>query len=137
MPPLAENVAYWSDNLSPEAAAALPPHAMGWGWPVGQASETGDVVQNADGSASATLTVPNNVSPSLVRREIEKVRVTEERQVAGAIIGKGGSRIRLVRKDSGAEISIENGSGAGSDRKVVVKGNPHQVRLAYSLLQQR
>ena len=58
-------------------------------------------------------------------------------QVAGAIIGKGGSRIRLVRKESGAEISIENGSASGSDRKISLKGSPYQVRVAYSLLQQR
>lgn len=64
MPHMAE--AYWADSLSAEnsAAASLQPHAMAWAaWSMGQA-DPADLVQNADGSASATLTVPNNVSLS-------------------------------------------------------------------------
>lgn len=60
---MAESVAYWSDNLSPDNNSALPPHAVGWAWPMGQPADPADLIQNADGSASATLTVPNNVSP--------------------------------------------------------------------------
>ncbi|KAI1298184.1 Heterogeneous nuclear ribonucleoprotein K [Halotydeus destructor] len=71
-------------------------------------------VTNPDGSATATLTVPNNI--------------------AGAIIGKAGNRIRLVRRDSGADVSINNGPGL--DRTVTVKGSVDQVRRAYSMLQQ-
>jgi poly(rC)-binding protein 2/3/4 len=74
-----------------------------------------NLVENQDGSASATLTVPNNV--------------------AGAIIGKGGNRIRVVRRDSGADISIDNGTGPGTDRTVLIKGTQDQVRMAYSMLQ--
>ena len=138
---MADNVAYWSESLSAENSAGLPPHAVGWAWPMGQPADPADLIQNPDGSASATLTVPNNVSPprvlSLLSLTDDGRRTRSPCQVAGAIIGKGGSRIRLVRKDSGAEISIENGSGTGSDRKVTVKGNANQVRIAYSLLQQR
>jgi heterogeneous nuclear ribonucleoprotein K len=57
-------------------------------------------------------------------------------QVAGAIIGKGGSRIRQLRSQSQADISIE-GTPSGSDRKISIKGRQDQVKNAYLLLQKR
>lgn len=57
--------------------------------------------------------------------------------MAGAIIGKGGNRIRIVRRDSGADISIDNGTGPGTDRTVLIKGSQDQVRMAYSMLHRR
>lgn len=64
MPHMAE--AYWADGMSAEsnAAAAMPPHAVAqWAaWSMGQTADPADLITNPDGSASATLTVPNNVS---------------------------------------------------------------------------
>lgn len=85
-----ESVPYWSDAILPDSPASVPPnpspqaHGHGHGhsqWP-GQANpyamnsgapgpgpgpapppvEPTNLVENADGSASATLTVPNNVT---------------------------------------------------------------------------
>lgn len=57
--------------------------------------------------------------------------------MAGAIIGKGGNRIRTVRRDSGAEIAIENASGQARERVITIKGTQPQVRMAYTMLQRR
>ena len=57
--------------------------------------------------------------------------------MAGAIIGKGGNRIRLVRRDSGAEIAIDSAVGPGNDRVITVKGSTHQVRMACSMIHKR
>lgn len=125
-------VSFWSD-VFPEPTTATPPRMMYPSWGTGHhaslpplypslhhvssSADPENFVKNDDGTVSATLTVPNSI--------------------AGAIIGKGGSRIRLVRRDSGADISIDGGSGPGSDRKVSIKGSQEQVRMAYSMLQQR
>lgn len=65
---MTENVPYWADNVPADSNAAIPPH---WAWSMGQqaavaAAEPADLIQNPDGSASATLTVPNNVSHNLM-----------------------------------------------------------------------
>lgn len=57
--------------------------------------------------------------------------------MAGAIIGKGGNRIRTVRRDSGAEIAIDNSNGQSRDRIITIKGTQPQVRMAYTMLQRR
>jgi len=49
----------------------------------------------------------------------------------------GGNRIRNVRRDSGADISIEKCSGLSKDRVITIRGTPPQVRLAYEMLQRR
>lgn len=58
-------------------------------------------------------------------------------EVAGAIIGKGGNRIRLVRRDSGAEIAIDSAVGPGNERVITVKGSSPQVRMACSMIHKR
>lgn len=62
MPQMPDNVAYWADSLTPDNSGLTSHAVAGWAWPMGQPVDPADMVQNADGSASATLTVPNNVS---------------------------------------------------------------------------
>ncbi|XP_054160817.1 heterogeneous nuclear ribonucleoprotein K-like [Oppia nitens] len=114
---------YWSDVIpNDNITTGAPIHSPnlwsdGYGAGNDESSFTsGDqnIIENIDGSATATISVPNNV--------------------AGAIIGKGGNRIRIVRRDSGAEISIDSAVGTGNERKITVKGNADQVRVACSMI---
>lgn len=58
-------------------------------------------------------------------------------QLAGAIIGKGGARIREIRSESGAGITIEEPLPGSNDRIITITGQPSQIKMAQYLLQQR
>lgn len=58
-------------------------------------------------------------------------------QLAGAIIGKGGARIRKIRSDSGAGITIDEPLPGSNDRIITITGIPSQIQMAQYLLQQR
>lgn len=58
-------------------------------------------------------------------------------QLAGAIIGKGGSRIRKIRQESGAGITIDGPLPGANDRIITITGQPQQIQMAQYLLQQR
>lgn len=58
-------------------------------------------------------------------------------QLAGAIIGKGGGRIRKIRNDSGAGITIDEPLQGSNDRIITITGSPNQIQMAQYLLQQR
>lgn len=71
-----------------------------------------------DGDTTTSISVPNSL--------------------AGAIIGKAGIRIKRVRQESGATITIDNPTGHnGKERLITIKGTAKQVRYAYTLLQNR
>ena len=57
-------------------------------------------------------------------------------QVAGAIIGKGGDRIRNIRQRSGADIKIEDPQPGKSDRVITISGYNDQISYAQFLMQQ-
>ncbi|XP_065160695.1 heterogeneous nuclear ribonucleoprotein K-like isoform X2 [Atheta coriaria] len=63
-------------------------------------------------------------------------QVTIPKDLAGAIIGKGGSRIRKIRQDSGAGITIDEPLPGSNDRIITITGNPNQIQMAQYLLQQ-
>ncbi|XP_012272638.1 heterogeneous nuclear ribonucleoprotein K isoform X2 [Orussus abietinus] len=64
-------------------------------------------------------------------------QVTIPQNLAGAIIGKGGARIRKIRSDSGAGIMIDDELLPGSnDRIITISGLPSQIQMAQYLLQQ-
>ncbi|XP_067123662.1 heterogeneous nuclear ribonucleoprotein K isoform X1 [Centruroides vittatus] len=63
-------------------------------------------------------------------------QVTVPNELAGAIIGKGGQRIRKIRRDSGAGITIDEALPGSSDRVITISGTPQQVQMAQFLLQQ-
>jgi len=63
-------------------------------------------------------------------------QVTIPKDAAGAIIGKGGARIRKIRSDSGANISIEDSRPGVNDRVITITGAESQIKHAQYLLQQ-
>jgi len=63
-------------------------------------------------------------------------QVTIPKDAAGAIIGKGGLRIRRIRQESGCNISIEDSKAGSDDRIITITGNDHQIKHAQYLLQQ-
>ncbi|XP_034947774.1 heterogeneous nuclear ribonucleoprotein K isoform X2 [Chelonus insularis] len=64
-------------------------------------------------------------------------QVTIPKDLAGAIIGKGGARIRKIRSDSGASITIDLPLPGSNDRIITISGAPNQIQMAQYLLQQR
>ncbi|KAL3288774.1 hypothetical protein HHI36_003208, partial [Cryptolaemus montrouzieri] len=63
-------------------------------------------------------------------------QVTIPKDLAGAIIGKGGGRIRKIRQDSGAGITIDEPLSGSNDRIITISGSPNQIQMAQYLLQQ-
>ncbi|XP_057660814.1 heterogeneous nuclear ribonucleoprotein K isoform X2 [Diorhabda carinulata] len=66
----------------------------------------------------------------------KSTQVTIPKDLAGAIIGKGGGRIRKIRMDSGANITIDEPLPGSNDRIITITGNPNQIQMAQYLLQQ-
>ncbi|XP_014289875.1 heterogeneous nuclear ribonucleoprotein K isoform X4 [Halyomorpha halys] len=92
-----------------------------------------------EGGAPGRFPPPPPPPPSVPFRRgdlPDQTQVTIPKDLAGAIIGKGGSRIRKVRSDSGAEITIDEPLPGSNDRIITIKGNPDQIQLAQYLLQQ-
>lgn len=63
-------------------------------------------------------------------------QVTIPKDAAGAIIGKGGARIRKIRADSCCSISIEDARPGSNDRIITITGTDQQIKHAQYLLQQ-
>ncbi|KAF4523283.1 hypothetical protein B566_EDAN009406 [Ephemera danica] len=63
-------------------------------------------------------------------------QVTIPKDLAGAIIGKGGARIRKIRSDSGAGITIDEPLPGSNDRVITITGTSNQIQMAQYLLQQ-
>ena len=58
-------------------------------------------------------------------------------QLAGLIIGRGGSRIMEIRDKSGATVTIEDSRDNSDDRIITITGTPDQIHCAQYLLQMR
>ena len=56
-------------------------------------------------------------------------------QLAGAIIGKGGTRIRQVQLESGTVIKMDDASSQSDDRIITINGTQEQIQYAQYLLQ--
>lgn len=63
-------------------------------------------------------------------------QVTIPKELAGAIIGKGGGRIRRIRSESNALIRIDEALPGSTDRLIVISGTPKQIQAAQLMLQQ-
>merc|ERR1719189_1739528 len=68
--------------------------------------------------------------------EEESTQVTIPNDLAGAIIGPGGQRIRKIRNDSKATITIDEPAPGSSERVITIAGNKKQIQTAQYLLQQ-
>ena len=58
-------------------------------------------------------------------------------QLAGLIIGKGGSRIKDIRQQSGASVTIADPDEGSDDRIITIVGTSDQIHCAQYLLQMR
>lgn len=67
----------------------------------------------------------------------ETTQVTIPKDLAGAIIGKAGGRIRRIRMDSNAFITIDEPLPGSTDRIITISGTAKQIQMAQFLLQQR
>ncbi|XP_030760141.1 LOW QUALITY PROTEIN: heterogeneous nuclear ribonucleoprotein K-like [Sitophilus oryzae] len=65
-----------------------------------------------------------------------QTQVTIPKDLAGAIIGKGGGRIRKIRQDSGAGITIDEPLPGSNDRIITISGTANEIQMAQYLLQQ-
>ncbi|XP_055707531.1 heterogeneous nuclear ribonucleoprotein K isoform X2 [Phlebotomus papatasi] len=68
--------------------------------------------------------------------EKNTTQVTIPKDLAGAIIGKGGGRIRRIRTESNAFITIDEPLRGSNDRIITITGTPKQIQTAQYLLQQ-
>jgi len=68
--------------------------------------------------------------------EPQTTQVTIPKDLAGAIIGRGGERIRNIRQRSGAEIKIEDPVDNKTDRIITLKGTAEQIQYGQFLMQQ-
>jgi len=66
----------------------------------------------------------------------ETTQVTIPKDVAGAIIGPGGQRIRKIRTESKANITIEDVQAGSNDRLITIEGTEAQISVARYLLRQ-
>jgi len=62
--------------------------------------------------------------------------VTIPNDVAGAIIGPGGQRIRKIRSDAKAEVSIAEPEAGSKERIITISGSQQAIQTAQYLLQQ-
>lgn len=85
---------------------------------------------------STQVTIPKDVS---VNFEYQRSRPLKPfvLQLAGAIIGKGGGRIRRIRSESNAFIQIDEALPGSTDRIITITGTPKQIQAAQYMLQQR
>ncbi|KAF2365386.1 K domain type 1 [Trinorchestia longiramus] len=77
----------------------------------------------------------NNNQPMGMAEQVT-TQVTIPKDVAGAIIGKGGARIRKIRADSCCSINIEDARPGSNDRVITIVGEEQQIKYAQYLLQQ-
>ncbi|UYV77023.1 ATP8A1 [Cordylochernes scorpioides] len=63
-------------------------------------------------------------------------KISIPNDLAGAIIGKGGQRIRKIRRESGAGITIDESQPGSNERVITISGTPQQIQMAQYLLQQ-
>merc|ERR550517_717200 len=68
--------------------------------------------------------------------EAGSTQVTIPKDMAGAIIGPGGSRIRKIRSDSKATITIDEPLPGSAERIITIHGSQRAIQTAQYLLQQ-
>lgn len=67
--------------------------------------------------------------------DVQTTQVSIPDKMTGAIMGRGGSRIKQIRLDSGAEIKIDPALPGQEDRIITIRGTPEQIQTAQYLLQ--
>merc|ERR1719361_1104459 len=67
---------------------------------------------------------------------VSTTKVTIPKDMGGAIIGPGGSRIRRIRMDSKADIKIAEAVEGSQERIITISGTERNIQTAQYLLQQ-
>ena len=57
-------------------------------------------------------------------------------QLAGAVIGKSGNRIKQIQAETGAMIKLDEADVEGDDRVITITGYPDEIEYAQYMLQQ-
>jgi len=57
-------------------------------------------------------------------------------QLAGAVIGKGGNRIKQIQAESGTSVKLDEADVEGEVRVITITGYPDEIEYAQYLLQQ-
>lgn len=116
-----------------------PPRNNGWGAPMNGGNANTMMNQAPPPNImSTTMSQPlgNNQGNGMSANGRSSTQVTIPKDLAGAIIGKGGGRIRKIRQDSGAGITIDEPLPGSNDRIITITGMPNQIQMAQYLLQQ-
>ncbi|CAG0891064.1 unnamed protein product [Cyprideis torosa] len=66
---------------------------------------------------------------------ITSKQVTVPKDLAGAVIGKSGSRIRKIRIESGCKIAIDDAKEGSEERIITMTGTASQIQMATVMLQ--
>ncbi|XP_017789216.1 PREDICTED: heterogeneous nuclear ribonucleoprotein K isoform X2 [Habropoda laboriosa] len=118
-----------------------PPYAGGnyngdgWGMQGGAPNGLGGGGSNS-GMSGPSMGGNNQGNQGNMGGNKTSTQVTIPKDLAGAIIGKGGARIRKIRSDSGAGITIDEPLANSNDRIITITGLPSQIQMAQYLLQQ-
>ena len=91
---------------------------------------------NNDTFASGSNTYDDDEDDDEDSGPAETTQVTIPKDMAGAIIGPGGSRIRKIRSESRATITIDEPVTGSNERVISISGNQRSIQTAQYLLQQ-
>lgn len=92
--------------------------------------------ENNFGNNDAYASGSNNYENDEDSGPVESTQVTIPKDMAGAIIGPGGSRIRKIRTESRATITIDEPVSGSEERVISISGNQRSIQTAQYLLQQ-
>lgn len=99
----------------------------------GAGSMGGGMASLGDNFASDSMS--GNQGMMFGNQSTTTTQVSIPKDLAGAIIGKGGSRIRQIRQESGAGITIDEAQPGSTDRIITITGAQDQIQNAQYLLQ--
>ncbi|XP_025077231.1 heterogeneous nuclear ribonucleoprotein K-like isoform X5 [Pomacea canaliculata] len=99
---------------------------------LGGGSDHGSMQQNFSGDST---NISGGQGMSFGEDGTETTQVTIPKEMAGAIIGKGGARITEIRRRSGAQIVIDEALPGSNERIISITGTPEQIQNAQYMLQ--
>ncbi|XP_043213590.1 heterogeneous nuclear ribonucleoprotein K-like isoform X3 [Amphibalanus amphitrite] len=117
------------------AAAARPGYAAGTGMTGMGYGVAGQMSQIPPGGMDFSSPAAAAAGGLGAAAELQTQQFSVPKGAAGAIIGKGGARIRKIRADSQAQINIDDVKEGQVERIVTITGTADQVQMAHFLLQ--
>ncbi|VDK25733.1 unnamed protein product [Taenia asiatica] len=125
-----------ASGIPPASAAAMLAATGGQNHPGGPTSgPAGDAATAAAMMAAGMMRgLPGTVSMNIIA-PTTTTQVSVSNKMIGAIMGRGGTRINQVRKESGADIKISSQDPGVEDRIITITGTPDQIQSAQFYLQ--